>query len=165
MRLSIKNHLIPFLLGIDGALILIVVVFLFGIKLPLVSNLWSFILSLILIAGFLEEGIKFLLVQRWVRTPNSALLLGLGYGITEQYIRYTAYYLGETNFSIFSSSSFWIGPIPVVLMQALTPLLMLFWIRKNKPLIGYLSAIIFHVLYDLLVIYFWFLSIFNFFFK
>ena len=154
MQLDKKQSLIAILAGIDGALALLFLVGILGITHPTTNNIWILIPFIIIVAGLLEEGTKFLLIRKfrkWGDFPYYAILLGFGYAITEQYIRYAIFYIADFKFEVFLTLGFWLDPLVVVCMQTYTAFLMALSIKNGYPIMGLILAIMLHSFYDILV--------------
>ena len=133
---KIYNYLLAFFGGVLGVSLLYIVFapFCFFPSLVVSTTLWLTLLS----AGFLEEGIKFLLINRDIGKYPYGYLLGFGFGLFE---------------SIFVHP-FWIdifafrGRTLAILMHMGTAFLICYFVKKKKPIRGLLIAIAIHTLWN-----------------
>lgn len=140
MKKYVYNSLIAFFGGLFGASILFIVSF------PIfnVAHLESPFLSLplgkfwdnLLLAGILEEGIKFLLIKREIGKYPYGFLLGLGFGLSESTL----------------AKPFWSYPGRefAILLHITTAGIICYSVKKNKPVLGLIIAILIHTGYDLI---------------
>lgn len=137
----VYNILIAFFGGLFGATVLFIVSFLIfnvaHLESPFLSLPFGRFWDILLIAAFVEEGMKFLLIKRGIGRYPYGFLLGLGFGLSESTL----------------AKPFWSFPGRhyAILLHILTAGIICYFIKKNKPILGLAIAIILHTGYDLLV--------------
>jgi len=143
----VKKHLyhslIAFFGGLFGATILFIVSFLiFNVthsESPFLSLPFGRFWDVLLVAAILEEGIKFLLIKRGIGKYPYGFLLGLGFGLIESTL----------------AKPFWNFPGRefAILLHVMTAGIICYFVKKNKPMLGLVIAIIIHAGYDLIVVW------------
>ncbi len=127
MKKYIYNSLIAFFGGLAGFSSLYLLYWLVR------ANLWVGLLSLfgyLLFISLAEEGTKFLLIKKWkIGKYPYGLLLGLGWGATENLFNYI-------NFG-----SLLYAPLG---LHIITAGIISYFIKKDKPVLGLLIAITIH---------------------
>ena len=144
MKKYIYNSLIAFFGGLFGVSVLFIVLHLITVNVGYLENafpptpLGRFLFILIVI-GFIEEGVKFLLIKRDVGQFPYGFLLGFGFGIGETVLKYP----------------FWeLGAVPVnrsgaIILHIITAGIICYFVKKNRPVLGLVIAIAIHTGYDL----------------
>jgi len=146
-----KRAIISFGVGAMGAIFLSVFSLFFKSPLPDPKNLLIVIPFFIFAVGFVEEGIKFLLVKRWGEFPYYCLFLGLGYAFFEQYVRNGIPYIIDNGFKVLFSTYFWIKPSFGFFMQIVLTFILAYFIKKNKSFFGLTIATLIHAYFDILI--------------
>ena len=145
MKKHIYNSLIAFFGGLFGVNILFIIFYLlfdvvhFTSPFPL-TPLGTF-LHVLIINSFIEEGTKFLLIKRNIGQFPYGLLLGFGFGIGETTLKYPFI---EFGFVPLSRSG-------AILLHIITAGIICYFIKKNKPISGLLTAIVLHTGFNLIV--------------
>ena len=136
MKRYIFNSLIAFFGGLAGFSGLFLLYWL--VK----ANLWACLLPLfgyLLFISLIEEGTKFLLIKKWkIGKYPYGLLLGLGWGATENLFNYINY------------GNLLYAPLG---LHIITAGIISYFIKKNKPLLGLLIAVIVHTGFNLFLVY------------
>ena len=142
MKKYIFNSLIAFVGGLFGVGILFILYYLIShilyttyFKDPFPPTFLGLFLHHLIYASLIEEGIKFLLIKRNIGQYPYGFLLGLGFGIGENIVRNISFIL--------------VGPI---FLHTITAGIICYFIKKNKPVLGLLIAILFHTGFNLFVI-------------
>ena len=144
MKKHIYNSLIAFFGGLVGASVLFVIFcLLFDIAhlrspFPL-TPLGSF-LHLLIINSFIEEGTKFLLIKRNIGKYPYGFILGFGFGTSEAILVQP----------FWQSKQIFQGRLFATSLHIITAGIICYFIKKNKPILGLLIAIVIHTGYDLL---------------
>jgi len=97
----------------------------------------------LLLNSFIEEGTKFLLIKKNIGQFPYGFLLGLGFGLGEAILTRPLWEFG-------------IVPgrrIPAILLHIITAGILSYAIKKNKPVLGLLMAIILHTGFNLVAHY------------
>ena len=143
MKKRIYNSLIAFFGGLFGVSILFIIWQLISdigySGNPFPATLLGKFLYVFFLASILEEGIKFLLIKRNIGQFPYGFLTGFGFGIGEIFFKYPLdiYILNGTG---------------AVILHTFTAGIICYFVKKNKPVLGLLIAIVFHTLYDLLAL-------------
>ena len=142
MRKHTYNGLIAFFGGIFGFTVLYVFFFFinrFIILLP-ATFLWVFLI--LVFNSFCEEGTKFLLIKKWeIGKFPYGLLLGFGWGGIENLMHFIA---RDTQLNHINSGM-------VIALHIITAGIICYFVKKNKPILGFLIAIILHTGFNLVV--------------
>ena len=145
MKNHLYNGLIAFFGGLFGVSVLFVILHLITVNVGYLENVFpptplGRFLFILIVIGFIEEGVKFLLIKRDVGQFPYGFLLGFGFGIGETVLKYP----------------FWeLGAVPVnrsgaIILHIITAGIICYFVKKNKPVLGLTIAIIIHTGYDLL---------------
>jgi len=144
MKKNVYHSLIAFFGGLFGVSVLFIILHLITVNVGYLENafpptpLGRFLFILIVI-GFIEEGVKFLLIKRDVGQFPYGFLLGFGFGIGETVLKYP----------------FWeLGAVPVnrsgaIILHIITAGIICYFVKKNRPVLGLVIAIAIHTGYDL----------------
>jgi len=111
-----------------------------GIKKPFPPTALGLFLHFLILNALLEETTKFLLIRKGIGKFPFGLSLGFGFGLGETFLRY-------------SISTFGLVPIMrsgAIVLHILTAGIICYFIKKKKPLLGLLIAIILHTAFNLL---------------
>jgi len=139
------NSLTAFFGGLFGVTVLFVLSYLiFNVahfKNPFSSTFWGIFFSILILNSFIEEGTKFLLIKKNIGQFPYGFLLGFGFGMGETILKYP--------FSEF-------GAVPIrrsgaILLHIITAGIICYFIKKNKPILGFLIAITLHTGFNLIV--------------
>jgi len=139
------NSLIAFFGGIFGVSVLFIIFYLiFNVshfKNPFPPTFWGIFFSILILNSFIEEGTKFLLIKRDIGQFPYGFLLGFGFGVGETILKYP--------FSEF-------GAVPIrrsgaILLHIITAGILCYFIKKNKPILGLLIAIVIHTGFNFIV--------------
>jgi len=137
------NSLIAFFGGLFGVSVLFIIFhLLFNIahfKSPFPLTFLGSFLHILIINSFIEEGTKFLLIKRGIGQFPYGFLLGFGFGAGETILKYPFSELGAVPISRSGA----------VLLHIITAGILCYFIRKNKPILGLLIAIIIHTGFNL----------------
>ncbi len=149
-----KNHswknklyysLIAFFGGLLGVSIIFVVFYLIfdvaRLEKPFPATPLGLFLHFLILVSFVEEGTKFLLIKRNIGQFPYGFLLGFGFGIGEAILKYP---FSEIITNPISKSG-------AVFLHIITAGIICYFIKKNKPISGFLIAIILHTTFNLLV--------------
>jgi len=145
MKKHIYNSLIAFFSGLFGVSVLFVLFYYIfdvaQIKKPFPPTTLGFFLHFLILNSLLEEGTKFLLIKKHIGQFPYGFLLGFGFGIGETILKYP--------FAEF-------GTVPIrrsgaILLHIITAGIICYSIKKNKPVLGLLIAIIIHTGFNLIV--------------
>jgi len=98
-------------------------------------------LHILILSALLEEGIKFILIKKRKIDFPSGFFLGLGFGVGETLLKYPISDFGP---ALFSRSG-------AIVLHILTAGIICYSIKKKKPLIGFLVAIILHAGFNCLI--------------
>lgn len=144
MRKHIYNSLMAFFGGLFGVSVIFIIFYLlfniFYLKSPFpLTPLGSF-LHILIINSFIEEGIKFLLIKKDIGKYPYGFLLGFGFG-TGEAILVRPFWQSKLIFQ---------GRLFATSLHILTAGIICYFIKKNKPILGLLIAILIHTGYDLL---------------
>ena len=144
MKKHFYNSLIAFFGGLFGVSILFIIYRLISNASlfinPFPPTLFGYFLYYLLFISFIEEGTKFLLIKKDIGQFPYGFLLGFGFGIGEMMLKYPFWESGV----IFSFK------FPAVLLHIITTGIICYFVKKIKPILGLLTAIIFHTTFDLL---------------
>jgi len=141
MKKNVYHSLIAFFGGLFGVSVLFIILHLITVNVGYLENafpptpLGRFLFILIVI-GFIEEGVKFLLIKRDIGQFPYGFLLGFGFGIGESILNYPS--------AVPISRS---GPI---LLHIITAGIICYFVKKNKPVLGLVIAIVIHTGFNLL---------------
>lgn len=144
MRKHIYNILLAFFGGLFGVNIIFIIFYLlfdiahFTSSFPL-TPLGTF-LHILIINSFIEEGTKFLLIKRDIGQFPYGFLLGFGFGIGETILKYPFIEFGVIPISRSGA----------ILLHIITAGIICYFIKKNKPVLGLLIAIIIHTGFNLI---------------
>lgn len=83
--------------------------------------------------SLVEEGVRFLVIKKWHIFNPYGLILGLGWELTENLIRYPED----------------MGKIP--LLHIVNAGIICYFVKKNKPILGFVIAFIIHTGWNLIV--------------
>ena len=134
--MRILNILLAFLAGIIGFGILFLLLILVTIGLNDFED-YFFILALpVLFAPFYEELGKYLSIKIWKIETFYGFYFGFGWGLTESVITYI-----NREFILFFS-------IPI---HIITAIVLCYFIKRKKPVLGLIAAILFHFGYNFLI--------------
>ena len=139
MKEHIYHSLIAFFGGLFGASLLFIIFYL--IKSPFPLTFWGSFLHILIINSFIEEGTKFLLIKRDIGQYPYGPLMGLGFG-TGEAILVKPFWQSELIFR---------GRLFATSLHIITAGIICYFIKKNKPVLGLLIAILVHTGYDLIV--------------
>ncbi len=141
MKKYIYNSLIAFSGGLFGASVLFLLFNTTGFKSPFPVAPLGIFLHYLILASFIEEGTKFLLIKRNIGQYPYGFLLGLGFGLTEGWL--------IRPFWEFGFLLKWrIGPL---FLHIITAGIIAYFIKKNRPVFGLVIAIIIHTGFNLIV--------------
>jgi len=143
MKSRIFNSLIAFFGGLFGVSVLFIVFYLIFNVARLEYPPLAFYGGLLLLLGYsiVEEGTKFLLIKRDIGQFPYGFLLGFGFGMGETILRYP----------------FWeFGVVPerrifAILLHIITASIICYFVKKKRPVLGLLIAILIHTGFNLLV--------------
>ena len=142
MKQYSHNALTAFLGGLLAAsalsLLWYIVFDIAGIKKPFPATALGLFLHYLILAALIEEGIKFLLIRKNVGKYPYGYLLGFGFGIGEVLLNHPI-------------SEAWRGS-GCILLHTITAGVVAYFIRKKKPVIGFVIAVLIHLGYDYLVL-------------
>jgi len=145
MRKHIYNGLIAFFGGVFGVSIIFIVFYLISevghFKSPFPATLLGYFLHFLILVSLVEEGVKFLLIKRNIGQFPYGFLLGFGFGIGEAFLKYPFFEI-ITNFTNKSGA---------IVLHIITASIICYFIKKNKPISGFLIAVILHTAFNLLV--------------
>ena len=137
MTKRILNALLAFLAGIIGFGILSLLLILITIGLNDFED-YFFLLALpILFAPLYEELGKYLSLKIWKIETFYGFFFGLGWGLLEAIIRYVN---REIPASIYP-----------ILIHISTAMILCYFIKRKKPILGLITAIVLHVGYNFLI--------------
>ena len=144
MKKYFYHSLIAFFGGLFGISVLFVIFYLIfdaaGFENPFPPTFWGVFFSILLLNSFIEESVKFLLIKRDVGQLPYGFLLGFGFGIGEAIL-------------IRPFWEFGIVPerrIPAILLHIVTAGIICYFVKKNKPVLGLVIAIVIHTGFNLL---------------
>ncbi len=143
--------IIAFLAGVNGALFLVIFALLVDIPIPEPDNLLILIPYLIITVGFVEEGIKFLLVSRWGKFPYYCIFLGLGYALFEMLFTDILMVIGIRGFAGLVDFGFWYRHSFGFVIQIILTMTIAYFIKKNKPVLGLTTTTLIHAGIDILL--------------
>jgi len=140
MKNHLYNSLIALFGGLFGVSVLFIVLHLISSKVGYLENVFpptplGEFLFILLVVSFIEEGTKFLLIKRDIGQFPYGFLLGFGFGIGESIVRYPSAIPIERS-----------GPI---ILHIITAGIICYFVKKNKPVLGLVIAIVIHTGYDL----------------
>ena len=145
MKNRIYHSLIAFFGGLFGVSVLYIVFYLLfnlaGFGKPFPATPLGIFLHILIINSFIEEGVKFLLIKKDIGQFPYGFLLGFGFGIGEAVLKYP----------------FWeMGTIPInrsgaIILHIITAGIICYFIKKNKPVLGLVIAIVIHASFNLLI--------------
>ncbi len=142
MKKRAYNSLIALSGGIFGFSVLYILFFFinpFIILLP-ATFLWVFLI--LVFNSFCEEGTKFLLIKKWeIGKFPYGFLLGFGWGGIENLMHFVA---RDTQLNPINSGI-------VIVLHIITAGIICYFVKKNKPILGLLIAIILHTGFNLVV--------------
>ena len=144
MKNHLYNGLIAFFGGLFGVSVLFVILHLITVNVGYLENVFpptplGRFLFILIVIGFIEEGVKFLLIKRDVGQFPYGFLLGFGFGIGETVLKYP----------------FWeLGAVPVnrsgaIILHIITAGIICYFVKKNKPVLGLLIAVAIHTGFNL----------------
>ena len=139
MKEHFYHSLIAFFGGLFGASLLFIIFYL--IKSPFPLTFWGSFLHILIINSFIEEGTKFLLIKRDIGQYPYGPLMGLGFGTSEA-ILVKPFWQSELIFR---------GRLFATSLHIITAGIICYFVKKNKPVLGLLIAILVHTGYDLIV--------------
>jgi len=139
MKEHFYHSLIAFFGGLFGASLLFIIFYL--IKSPFPLTFWGSFLHILIINSFIEEGTKFLLIKRDIGQYPYGPLMGLGFG-TGEAILVKPFWQSELIFR---------GRLFATSLHIITAGIICYFIKKDKPILGLLMAIMIHAGYDLIV--------------
>ena len=143
MKKHIYHGLIAFFGGLFGVSILFIVyhlIFTVGrFESPFPATPLGNFLFILIVVSFVEEGTKFLLIEKDIGQFPYGFLLGLGFGTGETVFKYPFW---EPGIALLNRS----GPI---LLHIITAGIICYFVKKNKPILWLAIAIIIHTGYDL----------------
>jgi len=99
-----------------------------------------------------EEGIKFLIIKKWGLYPYYAFFVGLGYAFFEQYFKNWIGPISRHGWDVINTPSFWYRPSAGFVMHILYALIMGYFIKEGKPIVGLIIAVVLHALSDVLIV-------------
>ena len=141
MKTRLYNSLIAFFGGLFGVNILFVLFYLIPFEnLFPPTPLGNFLFTLIVVS-FIEEGAKFLLIKRDIGQFPYGFLLGFGFGVGETILKHPFFISG-------------VAPkieAGAILLHSVTAGIICYFVKKNRPVLGFLIAIIIHTGYNLLI--------------
>jgi hypothetical protein len=143
--------IIAFLAGASGGLFLIIFSSLIEMPMPEPDNLLTLILFFIVVVGFVEEGIKFLLVSRWGEFPYYCIFLGLGYAFFEMLFRDIIIVIGMRGLSGLLDFTFWFRHSLGFVLQIISTVALAYFIKQNRPVFGLISMTLLHGFMDVLL--------------
>jgi len=139
--------LVAFFGGLFGVSIIFIVFYLIfdvaRLENPFPPTFWGIFFSILLLNSFIEEGTKFLLIKKNIGQFPYGFLLGLGFGLGEAVLVRPL-----REFGIVSERR-----IPAILLHIITAGILSYAIKKNKPVLGLLMAIILHTGFNLVAHY------------
>jgi len=145
MKEHFYHSLIAFFGGLFGATVLFIIFYLiFAItysKSPFPLTFWGSFFHILIINSFIEEGTKFLLIKRDIGQYPYGPLMGLGFG-TGEAILVKPFWQSELIFR---------GRLFATSLHIITAGIICYFVKKNKPVLGLLIAILVHTGYDLIV--------------
>ncbi len=137
---KILNNLLAFSGGMFGVSFLFIIFFF--IKNPFPPTPLGHFLTYLILAGFIEEGVKFLLIKRDIGQFPYGFTLGLGFGIGETILRHPFWEYGIMP----------INRTPAIILHIITAGIIAYFVKKNKPIQGLVLAIVIHTGFNLLVL-------------
>ena len=144
MKKHLYNSLIAFFGGLFGVSILFIVYHLiFNVghfENPFPATPLGNFLFILIVVSFIEEGAKFLLIKRDVGQFPYGFLLGFGFGVGEMMLKYPFWESG----AVFSFK------FPATLLHIITAGIICYFVKKNKPILGLVIAVVIHTGFDLL---------------
>jgi len=144
MKKHLYNSLLAFFGGLCGASTLFIISCLIfdiaHLESPFLWLPYGKFWDILLVAGPLEEGVKFLLIKQDIEKHPHGFVLGLGFGVSEATLKYVPKESGIT----FQARAF------AVSLHILTAGIICYFIKKNKPVLGLVIAILIHTGYDLI---------------
>ncbi|MBU4274632.1 hypothetical protein KKE19_02360 [Patescibacteria group bacterium] len=143
--------IVAFLAGASGALFLLIFSSLVEIPIPKLDNLLVVIPYFIIAVGFVEEGIKFLLVSRWGKFPYYCIFLGLGYALFEMFVKDMPMVIIMGRLGDLLSFTFWFRRNLGFVMQIVLTITIAYFIKRNKPVFGLAVATLIHAGMDILL--------------
>ena len=132
----IRNILLAFLGGFFLASFLFIVLNAGHLKNPFPPTLFGNLLFFLIFVGFIEEGAKFLAIKWGLGQYPYSYLLGLGFGAGETIVR---------------GIPFIPWRIGAMGLHVITAGIIGYSIKKNKPVLGLVIAILFHTGFNLIV--------------
>lgn len=139
MKKYIYHSLIAFFGGLFGATVLFIIFYL--IKSPFPLTFWGSFFHILIMNSFIEEGTKFLLIKRNIGQYPYGFLLGLGFGVSEA-ILVKPFWQSELIFQ---------GRLFATSLHIITAGIICYFIKKDKPVLGLVIAILVHTCYNLIV--------------
>ena len=145
MRKHIYDSLMAFFGGLFGVSVIFIIFYLLfdiaHLKSPFpLTPLGSF-LHILIINSFIEESIKFLLIKKDIGKYPYGFLLGFGFG-TGEAILVRPFWQSKLIFQ---------GRIFATSLHIITAGIICYFVKKNKPILGLVIAILVHTGYDLFV--------------
>ena len=145
MQKHLYHSLLAFFGGLFGVSALFIIFYLiFNVgrfENPFPPTPLGIFLHFLILISFVEEGIKFLLIKRDIGQFPYGFLLGFGFGTGETVLKYP----------------FWeLGAVPVsrsgaIMLHIITAGIICYFVKKNKPVLGLVIAIVVHTGFDLVV--------------
>ncbi|GAH41200.1 unnamed protein product [marine sediment metagenome] len=143
MKKHIYNSLIAFFGGLLGVSVLFIIFYLiFNVahfKNPFPPTFCGIFFSILILNSFIEEGTKFLLIKRDIGQFPYGFLLGFGFGTGEAILKYPFWELETVS----------INRTNAILLHIITAGIICYFIKRNKPVLGLLIAIIIHTGFNL----------------
>lgn len=143
MKKHLYNSSIAFFGGLFGVSILFIIYRLISnaglFTNPFPPTLLGYFLYYLLFISFIEEGTKFLLIKKEIGQFPYGFLLGFGFGVGETILKLPFWELGVI-------PSF---GIPAILLHTITAGIICYFVKKNKPVLGLLIAVIIHTGFNL----------------
>lgn len=145
MKKYLYHSLIAFFGGLFGVSVLFSIFYLIlnvgRFESPFPATPLGNFLFILIIVSFVEEGTKFLLIKRDIGQFPYGFLLGLGFGTGETILRYPFFEFGP------ALERRW----EAILLHIITAGIICYFIKKNRPVLGFLIAIVIHTGFNLVV--------------
>ena len=139
MKKHLYNSLLALFGGLFGVSILFIVFYLIfdvgRLENPFPSTFWGIFFSILILNSFIEEGTKFLLIKRNIGQFPYGFLLGFGFGIGESVLKYP--------------SDILLSKTGAIMLHIITAGIICYFVKKNKPVLGLVIAIVIHTGYNL----------------
>ena len=144
MKKQFYNSLIAFFGGICGFSILYFLFFFINLFIVLLPATFLCIFLILIFNSFCEEGVKFLLIKKWgIGKFPYGFFLGFGWGGIENLMHFITKDI-ELNF---------VNSGMIILLHIITAGIICYFVKKNKPILGFLIAIILHTGFNLFIRY------------